>query len=228
MAVCNTLAVSEFHKAFREDGVEVLSWIHELPTFISLLGGELAALEIKLASRKIMVPSEAVRTALSSRFLIDAESIQTVYNGQDPRTQGLDRDAQRLLVRRELGLPHNATIVLGCGTVDLRKGADLFVNVVRRVLFEQKKNALAPLTWFVWVGEFIDSNLRRWLLHDARAGGLRRPHSLHRAARFDGSLLPGCRSVRTPITRRPLPAREYGGDGERHGGRGLRGRRRCP
>ena len=40
VAVCNTLAVSEFHEAFREDQVEVLSWIHELPTFIALLGGD--------------------------------------------------------------------------------------------------------------------------------------------------------------------------------------------
>ena len=64
VAVCNTLAVSDFHVAFREHGVDVLSWIHELPTFISLLGGDCAIEQIKLASRKIMVPSEAVRAAL--------------------------------------------------------------------------------------------------------------------------------------------------------------------
>ena len=40
VAVCNTLAVSEFHAAFAEFQVDVLSWIHELPTFISLLGGD--------------------------------------------------------------------------------------------------------------------------------------------------------------------------------------------
>ena len=40
VAVCNTLAVSQFHEAFAEFHVEVLSWIHELPTFISLLGGD--------------------------------------------------------------------------------------------------------------------------------------------------------------------------------------------
>ena len=39
VAVCNTLAVSEFHEAFGEQHVEMLSWIHELPTFITLLGG---------------------------------------------------------------------------------------------------------------------------------------------------------------------------------------------
>ena len=118
----------------------MLSWIHELPTFIALLGGDRAIDEIKLASRKIMVPSEAVRSALTSRFRIDADRIQTVYNGQDPRTHGLDREALRLEVRRELGLPPDARIVLGCGTIDLRKGADLFVNVARRVLLDRSKD----------------------------------------------------------------------------------------
>jgi hypothetical protein len=69
VAVCNTMAVSEFHKALREERVEVLSWIHEMPTFIALLGGDSAIDEIKLASRKIIVPSEAVRAALNSRLL---------------------------------------------------------------------------------------------------------------------------------------------------------------
>jgi glycosyltransferase involved in cell wall biosynthesis len=172
VAVCNTLAVSEFHAAFREHQVDVLSWIHELPTFIGLLGGEHAIDEIKRGSRKIMVPSDAVRDALQSRFRIDADLIRTVYNGQEPLTQGLDRAALRLLVRRELGLPENASIVLGCGTIDLRKGADLFVNVARRILLEPAMAPLAPLTWFVWVGHGGEDNLRRWLLHDSRIGGL--------------------------------------------------------
>jgi glycosyltransferase involved in cell wall biosynthesis len=172
VAVCNTLAVSEFHVAFREHRVNVLAWIHELPTFISLLGGNRAIEQIKLASRKLMVPSEAVRAALSTRFGIDRDSIRTVYNGQDPITHGLDRRALRLEVRRELGLPEDAIIVLGCGTIDLRKGPDVFVNVARRVLLEPNKAGASPLTCFVWVGHCHDENLERWILHDARINGL--------------------------------------------------------
>ena len=40
VAICNTMATSEFHAAFRDSGVAVLSWIHELPTFIDILGGQ--------------------------------------------------------------------------------------------------------------------------------------------------------------------------------------------
>ena len=172
IAVCNTLAVRDFHAAFAQEQVDVLSWIHELPTFIELLGGDRAIEGLKRASRKIMVPSEAVRVALTSRFGIDADRIRTVYNGQDPLTKGLDRLAARLEVRRELGLPEDARIVLGCGTVDLRKGADLFVNVARRVLQVSTAEGESPLTWFVWAGHLNDDEFRRWLFHDCRIGGL--------------------------------------------------------
>jgi glycosyltransferase involved in cell wall biosynthesis len=172
VAVCNTMAVSEFHAAFREAGVPVLSWIHELPTFMSLFGGERAIAQIGLASRKIMVPSGAVGAALESRFGIDGDSIRTVYNGQDPNTQGLDRLVARGEVRRELGLPPEARIVLGCGTIDLRKGPDVFVNVARAVLLDPAFAGESPLTCFVWVGQCHDENLQRWVLHDAEINGL--------------------------------------------------------
>ncbi len=172
VAVCNTLAVGQFPEAFAEFHVEVLSWIHELPTFISLLGGDRSIEVIARASRTIMVPSQAVRAALAAQFRIDENRIKTNFNGQDPRTLGLDRRSLRLQVRRELELPDDARIVLGCGTVDLRKGPDLFVNVARRVLLEEAEAGEEPGTWFVWVGEFIDETLRRWLLHDCRSGGL--------------------------------------------------------
>ena len=172
VAVCNTLAVSEFHTAFAEQKVEVLSWIHELPTFIALLGGERAIEAIKLASRKIIVPSQVVLAALTSRFDIDRDRIRTVYNGQDPRTKGLDRETLRLEIRHELGLPRDAKIVLGCGTVDLRKGSDLFVNVARRVLLDPANAGECSKVYFIWVGHRGDDNFRRWLLHDASIDGL--------------------------------------------------------
>ena len=43
------------------------------------------------------------------------------------REQGYSR------IRKELGLPENSFIVLGCGTLDLRKGIDHFAVVARRV-----------------------------------------------------------------------------------------------
>ncbi len=172
VAVCNTLATSAFHQAFAEQNVSVLSWIHELPTFIESHGGISAIQRIKEASRKIIVPAEVVRHSLNSKFLIDPDCIRTVYNGQDPKTLNMCRNTARLRVRRELGLPADTRIVLGCGTVDLRKGADLFVNLARKLLAAGSAGGLAAKTWFIWVGHCADDSFLRWLLHDAGIGEL--------------------------------------------------------
>jgi len=172
IAVCNTLATNAFHEALAERKVPVLSWLHELPTFIESLGGFPAIERIKAASRKIMVPAEVVRGALISKFSIDPDCIRTVYNGQDPKTRGMVRETVRLQVRHELGLPADALIVLGCGTVDLRKGADLFVNLTRKLLGDPLAEGLATKTWFIWVGHCFDGAFLRWLLHDIGIGEL--------------------------------------------------------
>ena len=228
VAVCNTLAVSDFHTAFAEMKVEVLSWIHELPTFITLLGGERAIEAIKRASRKLMVPSQAVRNALVTHFEIDPVLIRTVYNGQDPRTRGLDREALRIQVRRELGLPEHAKIVLGCGTVDLRKGADLFVNVARRVLLGPEHTVEKPDTYFIWVGHPIYENIERWVLHDAAIGGLGERIRFVGARDSMAHYYMAADCFGAHITRRSLPAREHGGDGKRPASCRLRRRRRRP
>lgn len=169
MAVCNTMAVSRFHEALAMAGVPVLSWVHELPTFIDLLGGDEAIALIKAASRRTIVPADVVRDSLVSRFDVDPGRIQTVRYGLDARTPDVSRDEARQAVRAELGLPADARIVLGCGTIDLRKGADLFVQVGRRCLEDA---ASGGKTWFVWFGKVVDKDFARWIQHDAEASGL--------------------------------------------------------
>ena len=124
-----------------ERKVAVLSWVHELSTFIELPGKD-AIERIKPASPRswcLPRPSEASE----SRYGVDPERIRTVYNGQDarsPRPLG----PKPCAAFDELGLPPDAPIVLGCGSVDLRKGADLFVNVARRVLLEPLAASFSP------------------------------------------------------------------------------------
>jgi glycosyltransferase involved in cell wall biosynthesis len=170
IAICNTMAISAFHAALAEQNVPVLAWIHELPTFIDLLGGREAIDRIKMAARTIMVPAEAVRTALSTEFDIDPARVRTVFYGQHPATLGLDREMARGQVRLELGIPADALIVLGCGTIDLRKGADIFVSVARKVLTDPSHASIAGKTWFVWAGRASDETLARWLRHDLAKG----------------------------------------------------------
>ena len=171
-AICNTMAVSEFHEAFDSAGVPVLSWIHELPTFIEILGGVEAIGRIKAASRRIFVPADVVRNALITRFDVDPERIRTVRYGLEARTRGVPREEMRAKVRRELKLPPDAHIVLGCGTVDLRKGADLFVQTAQRFLLDPANAEVADRTWFVWFGFTVSTDLYQWIRHDIEAAGV--------------------------------------------------------
>ncbi|WP_165073527.1 glycosyltransferase [Paludisphaera rhizosphaerae] len=169
IAVCNTMAVSHFHEALAAAGVPVFSWIHELPTFIDILGGDEAIARIKAASRRTIVPADVVRDSLVSGFGIDRERVQTVRYGLDARTPDVSREEARRAVRAELGLPDDARIVLGCGTIDLRKGADVFVQVGVKYLAEAEPG---ENTWFVWFGKVVDKNFARWIQHDAEIVGV--------------------------------------------------------
>jgi glycosyltransferase involved in cell wall biosynthesis len=172
IAICNTMAVSDFHPALAQADIPILSWVHELPTMVNLFGGLQAVARIRAASHQIFVPSNAVREAWIEHFGIEPARIRTAYTGTHSTSDGLDRQAVRLRVRKELGLPEDARIVLGCGTVDLRKGTDLFIQVAGLVLTGPDAGKLAAKTWFVWVGHCSDASLRAWLSHDAAKYGV--------------------------------------------------------
>jgi glycosyltransferase involved in cell wall biosynthesis len=72
----------------------------------------------------------------------------------NPRFGSGTREAHRAAVLHELGFPASTRLVLGCGTVDRRKGADLFVEVARRVLEDAHGD---EETCFVWVGAGRDN-----------------------------------------------------------------------
>lgn len=62
----------------------------------------------------------------------------------------ITRDEAYTQIRQELNLPENAYIVLGCGTLDLRKGIDHYAAIARRVT--ETNNTATPIH-FVWVGD---------------------------------------------------------------------------
>jgi len=172
IAICNTVVLSNFHAAFAEQQVPVLSWVHELPVSIDHFGGKRVMDLISAASRRVIVPADAVRQAMIERYAVDPDQITTVYYGLEARTRDLEQKRQtfRRQVRRELGIPEDALIVLGCGTIELRKGADLFAQLCRRVLTEASAGEPAANAWFIWVGQREYTFFQDWLIHDGEHG----------------------------------------------------------
>jgi glycosyltransferase involved in cell wall biosynthesis len=166
VALCNTVCVSDYCAAFARHDVPVLAWLHELPTCIESIGrGAPLVEQIVAASRRIITPSRFVRRSLMQRYGIDPGQIVAVHNGIAAAPDLANREEARARVREELGLLSSARVVLGCGTLELRKGADLFVQAARQMLSAGLDDA-----WFIWLGAARDAELATWAAHDAGVG----------------------------------------------------------
>lgn len=118
-------------------------------------------------SDSIVFPSEAMRQVaigIDPRF----EASRVIPHGlMIPEFGTIDREAARRRVREELGIGPEAKIVLACGTLDLRKGTDLFVQLAERVI-----HSMGEDVHFIWMGGSATGpaayDQRKWTLHDAR------------------------------------------------------------
>jgi len=168
VAICNTIATSDYIQAFASCNVPVLPWLHELPTSIDEFnGGQLTIDKICEVSPTIITPADMVRQALIDHYNLRPAKVVRHYCGTYAARESFSREESRMMVRAEFSLPNNALIVLGCGTFDARKGGDLFVSVAKRTLEKAPSNV-----WFIWVGDAYDQRFAGWCRHDARILGL--------------------------------------------------------
>jgi glycosyltransferase involved in cell wall biosynthesis len=167
--VTNTVATGEYSDAFSAAGLPILAWLHELPTSIdTFFGGANTIDRIARAASRILTPCDFVAAALNKRYGLDPEQLVTIRYGIGmPRE--LDVQSARSRVRDEFGLPREAKIVLACGMLDLRKGADLFVQVAHAI---HSARAKLSDTWFLWVGHPYDANFLGWIEHDIALLGM--------------------------------------------------------
>jgi glycosyltransferase involved in cell wall biosynthesis len=171
VAVVHTVSLAHYAEAFDRCGVPVLAWVQELPTSIeAFYDGARTMARIDKASRRILCPSEFVREAIAAAYGVDRQKLVTIRNGAQLPPAERDDAATRRGVRAELDLPADAKIILGCGTVDARKGADLFVRAAHALLNTDANRRVD--TWFVWVGNPWDQPFMHWLHHDAQRLGI--------------------------------------------------------
>jgi glycosyltransferase involved in cell wall biosynthesis len=125
----------------------VICHVHELDGAIQSLGSRNISLLEKYRPVYIAV-SHAVKQNLTAAHGIPANRIQTIH-GFIPVSEMADTRADsRDMVRRELGIPEQARIVCGCGSIEHRKGTDLFLQVAKNVV---QRSSSVPVH-FVWIG----------------------------------------------------------------------------
>ncbi len=174
LVLVNTSAISNVSKACYQYNLPVVSWIHELPVTIESYCGGLDSFKyILLSSKRIISVSDFVASSLVkySQQEDRADKFTTIYASPpslDNQEDIKEIEFYRNSIRVEFDLPNDSFIVMGCGTVQDRKGCDFFAQVAYQVI---KTNNLSDV-YFIWVGAKVQPEFSVWLDDDIQKAGL--------------------------------------------------------
>ena len=167
LAYVNTVVPAREIGLISELGIPVVCHVHELDFAMMQMVGEPGMRRLIPQVTHFIAASNAVGDYLRERWAIPEAKISVIHEFTLPPKLADDAELRRR-TRAELGVSEAEVLVGSCGTLDWRKGADLFLQVARLVSARRK----SPVIKFVWVGaspSHPDSNRFR---HDVRAAGL--------------------------------------------------------
>jgi glycosyltransferase involved in cell wall biosynthesis len=146
----------------------VLTHVHELELAIHTFGGKDFE-HVKRHTDRFVAVSNAVRDNLIARHGIPKAKVERIYGfvPTTARPRADPADLRRALAA-EIGIPENARIVGGCGTVDWRKGCDLFLQLA---LLMRKRYPAIPVH-LLWLGAKLPGDYLHALQHDLELAGL--------------------------------------------------------
>lgn len=142
LVVGNTVASLEHLEFFKSSGPRTVCWIHEMRSVIESFFPEPGRFcTVAQSVDRFVVPSRPVLAVLRE-FGVNTQA-ELIYEFSEVGTVSAERAAD---VRRSLGIPADAFVVVGCGTVEARKGTDLFLDIAAKL------TATIEDIYFVWVG----------------------------------------------------------------------------
>jgi glycosyltransferase involved in cell wall biosynthesis len=134
-------------------GIPVISLIHETPSYYPIEDFDL----IYRSSRRVVFPSAYIDE--TARGHCPYPEGLAVVRGQGLLRPGfgqLDREQARRKVFQELGLGSESALVIGCGAVNFRKGADLFLSTAAALDKRLQDKPGARPVFFCWLGSGPD------------------------------------------------------------------------
>ncbi len=148
LAICNSMESRFIAFELYRLGIPVIFLIHELPSSYETIDYQ----QVYDCSQKIIFPVDAVRDAAHGRLPLPLDKVQVLPQGLLDSAFGtrITPERARADIRKELNLPEDSFIVLGCGTLDLRKGIDHYAGVARTLM---TRNRIERPVHFVWLGE---------------------------------------------------------------------------
>jgi glycosyltransferase involved in cell wall biosynthesis len=160
----NTCANAELVNTLNYSQVPVVTHLHELDWNIRTFAG-VAGMDLLRRQTSLYVAcSETVERMAQRLFSPTPDRIRVIHDCID--TDEIDRmiKAKDLVdFRTQLGLPQNAFLVGAIGTLDWRKGADLFLHVAASI------RSLSPRPfYFIWVGSASEEEQERFIFECKR------------------------------------------------------------
>jgi glycosyltransferase involved in cell wall biosynthesis len=143
-------AVTNYHilSALSYLDVPLVSHCHELESVIYRTGID-GFNETKKRTGRFVAASEAVKNNLVKNHAVDSSDIDIVHEFIPIQNYSdAELNTKRSRVRAQLGIPEDAFVVGGSGTLYWRKAPELFILTAREV---RKLTPDAPI-YFLWVG----------------------------------------------------------------------------
>ena len=167
VAYVNTVVPKREILALASAGVPIVCHVHELGFAIDQwLGPEGITPLIEPVSH-FVASSAAVRDNLVRRWAVPESKVTMVHEFTTAMNQVIDPQA-RGRIRSSLGVGDRDILVGGCGTLDWRKGADLFLQVAKSVVRADESRAIH----FVWLGAERGSPGYREFMYDLERSSL--------------------------------------------------------
>jgi glycosyltransferase involved in cell wall biosynthesis len=162
----NTMTTGDVLTALAGFAGPVICHVHELAHLVRtrVPRGDLESLLAR--TTLFLAPSRSVVDGLTSDFGVPADRVELVPSFISARDWRADAVAAAE-VRERLGIPAGAPVVGSCGTLDARKGPDLFVRLARAVRAGGALDA-----HFVWVGGKTTGSRGAELARQVRREGL--------------------------------------------------------
>ncbi len=165
LAYVNSVESRQVLPFLHKNGIKhVVTLIHELGSYYPKNAWKI----IDNHSDKIIFPANFVRESALANTPFPLSKI--VVRGQGllkPEILDADQESCRRKIRKELGVPSDSLIILGCGATIARKGIDVFVTTAISTLNRLKDSPV----YFIWLGDGDFNLYKMWTQRDIEQSG---------------------------------------------------------
>ena len=167
----NTCCNSYLIQSLPYGNLPIITHLHELDSAFDANGAASIGTLIMQTSHFIAC-SQLVADRFHHCFRVPKERISVHYSMINPETVATAAGViQPQILRKQFDIPENGFVITGCGTVDSRKGSDLFLQMASSFLRGRRMER--PVR-FLWAGRQSGGEFDLMLKHDLRRLGLRK------------------------------------------------------